>query len=78
MTEAVKLLEYRKKNERYWDRAKLHRQVVEKTLPIADAFFPGYSLRFLFDNATGHSVNVEYAQCIQNMNKEIKRKQTQL
>lgn len=55
-TEAVEVSEYGKNNDGYWDRAKLYQQVVKKALPIAEAFYPGYSLLFLFDNATSHSV----------------------
>ena len=55
-TEAVEVFEYGKNNNRYWDGAKLHKQVVSKALPIAEALYPQYSLLFLFDNATNHSV----------------------
>ena len=51
-TEAVEIFEYRKNNDGYWDGAKLHNQVVNKALSIAQALYPGYSLLFLFDNAT--------------------------
>ncbi len=54
--EAVKIFEYRKNNDGYWDGANLHHEVVTKTLPIAEAFYPGYSLFFFFNNATSHSV----------------------
>src|SRR6267378_820791 len=57
--EAVEVLEYGKNREGYWDGAKLLKQVVNKALPIAEALFPGYSLFFLFDNATSHSVYAE-------------------
>lgn len=56
VTEAVEIFEYGKNHEGYWDGAKLHKQVVTKALPIAEALYPGYSLLFLFDNATSHSV----------------------
>lgn len=46
ITEAVEIFEYGKNNNGYWDRAKLHKQVVEKALPIAEALYPGYSLVF--------------------------------
>lgn len=59
ITEAVVLFEYGKANEGYWDRPKLHQQVVNKVLPIVEALYSSYSLLFLFDNATSYSV---YAQ----------------
>ena len=42
VTEAVELFEYGKSNEGYWDGPKLHKQVVNKALPIAEALYPGY------------------------------------
>lgn len=56
VTEAVELFKYEKTNEGYWDGSKLHKQVVNKALPITEVLYPGYSLLFLFDNATSHSV----------------------
>jgi len=67
--EAVEILEYGKNREGYWDGAKLLEQVVNKALPIAEALFPGYSLFFLFDNATSHSVYAEDALRTTKMNK---------
>ncbi len=52
----MKISKYRINNDGYWDGAKLHKQVVEKALPIIEALYPGYSLCFLFDNAISHSV----------------------
>jgi hypothetical protein len=66
--EAVEILEYGKNREGYWDGAKLLEQVVNKALPIAEALFPGYSLFFLFDNATSHSVYAEDALRTTKMN----------
>ena len=74
-TEAVEIFEYGKNNDGYWDGAKLHQQVVHKALPIAEAFYPGYFLLFLFDNATSHSVYAKDALQVQNMNKGSGRKQ---
>lgn len=68
-TEAVEVFEYGKNNDGYWDGAKLHQQVVKKALPIAEALFPGYSLLFLFDNATSHSVYAKDALQAKDMNK---------
>ncbi len=40
--EAVEIFEYGKNNDGYWDGAKLHQQVVNNALPIAEALYPGY------------------------------------
>ena len=48
----LKIFWYKKNNDGYWNRAKLYQQVVNKALPIVKAFFPKYSLLFLFDNTT--------------------------
>lgn len=49
--------------------------MVEKALPVAEALYPGYSLCFLFDNATSHSVYTKDTLQIKNMNKGPSRKQ---
>ena len=67
--EVVEILEYGKNNEGYWDGVKLVKQVKEEALPIAEAFYPGYSLLFLFDNATSHLVYAADALRIKNMSK---------
>ncbi len=41
-TLAVDVFEYEKNNDGYWDEAKLHQQVVNKALLIAEALYPGY------------------------------------
>ena len=51
---------------------------MKKALPIAEALYPGYSLLFLFDNATSHSVYAIDALQVKNMNKGIRGKQPQL
>ena len=48
---------------------------MNKALPIAEALYPGYSLLFLFDNATNHSVYADNALRIGNMNKRLGGKQ---
>ena len=73
-TEAIEMFEYRKNNDGYWDEAKLHKQVVSKALPIAEAFYPKYSLLFLFDNTTSHSVYTKNAFQVQEMNKDVGEK----
>ena len=67
--EAIKIYENRKNNDGYWDGVKLHQQVVSKALPIAKALYPGYSLFYLFDNATSHAIYAKDALQVQNMNK---------
>lgn len=69
VTETVELFRYGKSNEVYWDGHKLHKQVVNKALPIAEVLYPGYSLLFLFDNATSHFVFAQDALCTKQMNK---------
>lgn len=44
-------------------------------LPIAKALYPGYSLLFLFDNATSHSVYAKDALQVKNINKSCKGQQ---
>ena len=73
--ETVEIFEYGKNNDGYWDGAKLYQQVVNKALPIAEAFYPGYSLFFLFDNATSHSVYAKDALQNKDMNKSSGGKQ---
>lgn len=67
--EVVELFEYRKNNERYWNGPKLHKQVVTKALPIAKTLYLGYSLLFLFDNTTSHSVYADNELYTTGMNK---------
>lgn len=77
-TEAVKIFEYGKNNDGYWDRVKLHKQVVSKALTIAEALYPGYSLLFLFDNATSYSVYAKDALQVSDINKSSGGKQSYL
>lgn len=76
--EVVEVFEYGKNNNGYWDRAKLHKQVVSKAFPIAEALYPGYSLLFLFDTVTSHSIYAKDALQAQEMNKGVGGKQVQL
>lgn len=71
VTKAVELFEYGKSNKGYWDGVKLHKQVVNKALPIAEVLYPGYSLLFLFYNATSHSVYAQNALRTAQMNKGV-------
>lgn len=77
-TKAVEVFEYGKNNDRYWDGAKLHKQVISKALPIAKALYPGYLLMFLFDNAISHSVYAKDALQVSDMNKGSRSKQSYL
>lgn len=70
-TKAVGVFEYGKNNNWYWDGAKLYKQVVSKALLIAKTLEPGYSLLFLFDNATSYSVNAKDELQVQEMKKDI-------
>lgn len=51
---------------------------MSKALPIVKALYPGYSLLFLFDNATSYSVYANNALYIGELNKSSGSKQTWL
>lgn len=75
--EAIELFEYRKNNGRYWNSAKLYQQVMNKALLIAQALYAGsqalyagYSLLFLFDNITSHSIYPNNKLRTGNINKK--------
>lgn len=72
--EAVEIFKYRKNNNDYCDKAKLYEQVVNKTLPIIEALDPGYSLLFLFNNATNYSLYVKNVLQIKDINKRCEGK----
>lgn len=55
----VEIFEYAKNNNYYWDRAKLYKQVINKTLSILETFYPKYSLFFLVNNAISHSIYIK-------------------
>ena len=76
--EVVKLFEYGKNKEAYWDESKLHKQVVIKAYSIAETLYLGYLPLFLFDNAISHSVYVDNTLCITGINKKIGGKQVWL
>lgn len=52
----IKIFEYEKNNNKYWNKTKLYKQVVKKILSITKVFYLKYLLYFLFDNATSHSI----------------------
>lgn len=70
-TEVVEIFECEKNNDGHWERAKLHHQVIKKALPIAEALYPRYSLLFLFNNVTSHSVYAKDALQVKDINKGI-------
>ncbi len=73
--EVVEIFEYGKNNDSYWDKTKLHKQVVNKALPIIEVFYPRYSFYFLFDNTTSHSVYAKDTLQVKDMNKDCGGKQ---
>ena len=73
-TKAVEIFKHRKNNNEYWDGAKLHKQVVDKAVPIIQALYHGYSLLFLFNNATNHSVYFKNVFQVKDMNKGLRKK----
>lgn len=77
-SEAVEIFEYGKNNDGYWDGPKFLKQVTNKTIPIAEALYPGYSFLFMFDNATSYAVYAENALCVGNINKSSGGKQALL
>lgn len=77
-TKAVKVFEYGKNNDGYWDGTKLHQQVVNKALPIAEALYLSYSLLFLYNNATSHSIYAKNALQVKDINKGTGGQQPQL
>lgn len=58
---AVEIFEYKKNNNKYQDRAKLHKQIVNKALFIAKILYVGYLFLFLFDNAINYLVYIKDA-----------------
>lgn len=74
----VKLFGYKKNNERYWDRAKLHKQVVGKALPIIETSYLDYWLLSLFDNTISHFVYANNTLHIRKMNRSFGSKQVWL
>ena len=71
----MKIFEYGKNNNGYWDRAKLHNQVVNKALPMVQALYLGYLFLFLFDNATSYFLYSKDVLQMKDMNKGQRGKQ---
>ena len=49
--------------------------MINKALPIVEAFYPGYSLLYLFDNAISHLIYTKDILQTKDMNKVCRRKQ---
>lgn len=71
IVKAVEIFEYGKNNNRYYNRIKLYKQVVEKALSIIKVFYLRYSLCFLFDNITSHFIYAKDILQIKDMNKRV-------
>lgn len=74
----MKIFEYKKSNNNYWDRPKLHYQIITKAFPIAKIVYPDYFFLFLFDNVTSQSVYAQNALRTANMNKKNVKKTTNI
>ena len=75
LLEAVTYFEYRKIEEKYWISEHFLNQIQKKALPIRKALYPGYTLLFIFDNATSHLIYAKNALQVANMNKSLKGQQ---
>lgn len=73
-TEVILIFEYKKYNDKYCDKAKFYKQVVNKTLTIVQVLYPEYSLFFLFDNVTSQSDYSKDALQVKDINKGPKKK----
>ncbi len=73
--EVLEIFEYGKNNDGYRNGAKLYKQVVNKALPIAKVLHPGYSLLYLFENETSHSVYARDTLQTKDMNIRFEGKQ---
>lgn len=72
------MFEYGKNNKKYWDRAKLYKQVMNKALFIIKTFYLDHSLLFLFDNATSYFVYANNKLHTKSIKKRLSSKQTWL
>lgn len=55
-TNTFKNFEYEKNNNKYQNKAKLYKQVIEKLFFIIKTFYLRYSLYFLFNNVISHFI----------------------
>lgn len=74
----MKIFEYGKNNDRYWDKAKLYYQALKKVLPITKILYFRYSHLFLFKNVVNNSVYVKDTIYVKDINKDIGSKESQL
>lgn len=70
----VRIFEYKKKNDGYWDITKLYKQEVNKILFITEVFYSKYSIFFLFNHIKNYSVYAKNALEVKNINKEYRKK----
>lgn len=52
--EARSFIEPEKNFDGWWDSEQLCKQMIEQTLPLVKALFPGKQILFLFDHSTVH------------------------
>lgn len=65
------IFEYRKSNNRYWNKPKWHYQVMTKALPIVETLYLRYSLLSLFELITSHFMYSQNTLRIANINKAM-------
>lgn len=65
----MKIFEYKDNSNKYWDKAKLYKQVVNKALFIAKILYPNYLLLIFFNNTTNYSIYIKDILHIKNINK---------
>ena len=71
----VEIFEYERNNDSYWDKAKLHQQMIKKTLSITKGLYSGYIFLFIFDNITSQSIYAKDVLQVKDMNKSSRAKQ---
>lgn len=75
---ATEIFEYGKNNNEYQNKAKLYKQVVNKTLPIKEVFYLKYLFLFLFNNTISYLIDIKDTFQVQKINKNVEKKQMQL
>lgn len=69
-----KLFEDKKNNEKYWNKAKFYKQLVNKTLSIMKVLYLDYLILFLFDNTISYSIYANNTLYIEKINKYLNNK----
>lgn len=64
------VFKYRINYDRYWNRAKLYKQIVNKTLSITKAFYLGYLLLYLFNNVRNQFIYAKNTLQVKDINKK--------